>query len=211
MMYVGSEDSTHEFPAWPPDWQEAYMHEAPPFDPKRTGAYREWSILTEYLRTWPGAERSNHPDSSFAAVGERALWLMADHPLHYPLGLGSPLDKLVGAEGQVLLLGAPFESLTIIHHAEELARIENKRRYHYRAPMLIDSAKRWVDIEDYDTQAHIFDWQGESYFEIIPRQYLASGRGRSGKVGAAQSYIFDAAGFDRFAIEWLESHIGEHP
>ena len=71
-MMVSYEDSTYELNDWPAEWREAYVAEAPPFDPKRSRAYRKWSILTEYLRTWPSAERSNHPDVSFAAVGPKA-------------------------------------------------------------------------------------------------------------------------------------------
>jgi aminoglycoside 3-N-acetyltransferase len=40
-----------------------------------------WSILTEFLRTTPGACRSENPEASMAAIGARADWLTADHPL----------------------------------------------------------------------------------------------------------------------------------
>jgi len=96
-------------------------------------AYRKWSILTEYLRSWPGAERSNHLDVSFAAVGPLAAWLTGDHPLDDPFGQGSPIDKLCKARGQVLLLGAGFDCLTLIH-AETMARIPKERIVEYKAP-----------------------------------------------------------------------------
>ncbi|MEM3579763.1 MAG: hypothetical protein QXH40_05580 [Candidatus Bathyarchaeia archaeon] len=46
------------------------------------------------------------------------------------------------------------------------------------------------------------------YFEAIPREYFASSRGRIGKVGEAQSYLFDAADFVEFAVRWLERKYG---
>lgn len=69
MMLVSWEDSPYELAEWPKGVQRAYLEECPPFDAAKSRAYRKWGILTEYLRTWPGAFRSNHPDASFAAVG----------------------------------------------------------------------------------------------------------------------------------------------
>jgi aminoglycoside 3-N-acetyltransferase len=209
MMMVGSEDGTYEMAEWPPEKQQAYLDECPAFDPSRTRAYRKWSILTEYLRTWPGACRSEHPDSSFAAVGRLAQWITADHPLLYGQGPGSPLDKLCAANGQVLLLGAPFSSLTLLHHAEHLADVPGKRVVRYRCPVLVDGNREWVDIEEFDTCRLIGDWEGEGYFDMIPQEALADGLGRSGQVGAAQAYLFDAKRLDAFAIQWLEHHLGK--
>jgi hypothetical protein len=57
-------------------------------------ANRRWSILTEYLRTTPGARRSANPEKSMAAIGARTAWLIEDHPLNHGFGPGSPLEKL---------------------------------------------------------------------------------------------------------------------
>ncbi len=94
MMYVSWADGPYDMEGWPEEKKQAYLAECPPFDPQHSRANREWSILTEFLRTWPGARRSGNPDASFAAIGARAEWLTADHPLNYGYGAGSPLDKL---------------------------------------------------------------------------------------------------------------------
>jgi len=208
MMYVGWEDTLYHLAEWPADRQRAYLEECPPFDPARSRAYRKWSILTEYLRTWPGAYRSNHPEASVAAVGAKARWLTEDHPLQYGYGPGSPLAKLCQAQGQVLLLGAPLDTITLLHYAEHLARVPNKRVVRYKIPILRDGQRVWVDIEEFDTSRGIVDWEGEDYFAIIAREYLASGQGRSGKVGAAPSYLFEAAGLVEFGIAWMERTFG---
>lgn len=207
MMLVGTEDGTYEMADWPEEKRRAYLEECPPFDPDRTRAYRKWSILTEYLRTWPGAFRSGHPDASFAAVGKLAKWITEEHPLQYGHGPGSPLAKLCEAEGKVLLLGAPFASLTILHLSEHMARVPDKRIVNYRAPMLRDGRKVWVSIEEFDTCELIGDWEGEGYFDIIPAEALKAGIGVQSKVGAADSFLFDAAKLNEFAIKWLETNI----
>lgn len=208
MMYVGWEDNPYHLAEWSEEWQRAYLEECPAFDPARSRAYRKWSILTEYLRTWPGACRSNHPEASVAAVGALARWITEDHPLQYGYGPGSPLAKLCETGGDVLLLGAPLDTITLLHYAEHLARVPNKRIARYKMPILRDGQRVWVEIEDFDTSQGIVDWEGGDYFGVIAREYLASGRGRSGKVGAAKSYLFDAAGLVDFGVRWMERTFG---
>jgi aminoglycoside 3-N-acetyltransferase len=206
MMLVSWEDSPYELAEWPQDLQRVYVEECPPFDPVTSRAYRKWSILTEYLRTWPEALRSNHPDASFAAIGARAKFLTENHPLQYGYGPGSPLAKLCEARGKVLLLGAPLNTITLLHYAEHVASVPNKNIIRYRMPVLRDGKRTWVDIEEFDTNGILPGM--EEYFETIPREYLSSGRGGFGKVGAAQSYLFDALDFVRFATMWLERKYG---
>lgn len=210
MMCVGWEDSPYHFAEWNEEWQQAYIKECPPFDPKTSRAYRKWSILTEYLRTWPGAYRSNHPDVSFAAVGARAKWITENHPLQYGYGPGSPLAKLCDAKGKVLLLGAPLDTITLLHYAEHLAKVPNKRIVHYKLPILRDGKRVWVEIEEFDTCGGILP-NAREYFKVIPCEFLSFGKGLSGKVGNAQSYLFDANELVSFAVQWLERKYGNPP
>jgi len=209
MMYVSWEDSPYGLEKSSPEEQRVYLEECPPFDPARSRAYTNWGILTEYLRTWPGACRSDHPDASFAAVGRLAERITADHPLQYGYGPGSPMARLVEAEGRVLMLGSPIEKLSLLHYAEHMARVPEKPVYRYRMPVLREGERVWVDIEEFDTDRMIGDGSAGNYFEKIPREFLASGRGREGRVGAARSYLFDAAPLCQFAVEWLERAFGQ--
>ncbi|MFP3985237.1 MAG: aminoglycoside 3-N-acetyltransferase [Candidatus Bathyarchaeia archaeon] len=209
MMYVGWEDAPYNLVEWSKDLQQAYLEECPAFNPATSRAHRKWSILTEYLRTWPSAFRSSHPDASFAAVGALARWITEDHPLQYGYGLGSPLAKLCEVKGKVLLVGAPFSSITLLHYAEHVAKVPDKRIVHYKMPILCDGQKMWVEIEEFDTCGGVLSGS-EEYFSIIPREYLSSRRGCVGKVGAAESYLLDSAEFVKFAVKWLEKRFGTH-
>ena len=209
MMYAGWEEAPYLTIALEEGRGEAYLAECPAFDPERSRANRKWSILTEYLRTWPGARRSNHPEASVVAVGAKAAWLTKDHPLHYPYGPGSPFAKLCEAGGKVLLLGSPLNAVTVLHYAETIAEIPDKRIVRYRMPILREGKRVWVEIEDIDTGEGIVEGHSnEEYFAEIVREYLASGKGRWGTVGAASSYLFDAAELVRFAVRWLERSFG---
>ncbi|MDH7477379.1 MAG: aminoglycoside 3-N-acetyltransferase [Candidatus Bathyarchaeota archaeon] len=211
MMLASWEDSPwggpYKFAEWPEEWRKAYLEEFPPFDPATSRAHRKWSILTEYLRTWPGAYRSTNPEASCVAVGAKAKWLTENHPLRYGYGPGSPFAKLCEAKGKVLLLGAPFGSITLLHYAEHLANVPNKLIIRYKVPILQNGKKVWVDVEEFDTCGNVLP-NATEYFEAILREFLASGKGRSGKVGEAQSYLFDAAEFVSFAVQWLEKKYG---
>ena len=108
MAYVGWNDSTGGLTGWPPVWQEAYRSECPPFDPEFSETDRQMGRVPERIRTWPGARVSSSHFRRMAAIGAAAGWLTEDQPWNHGFGPGSPLAKLVEADGQVLLLGAPL-------------------------------------------------------------------------------------------------------
>ena len=174
-----------------------------PFDPAAARATRDHGILAETIRAWPGAVRSAHPDAGMSAIGERAAWLVADHPFQYGYGEGSPLAKLVEVHGKVLMLGAPLDTITLLHFSEHAARLPDKRITHYRRLM----PSGWVDFEEFDTCDPVHASFDEDYFGTIARDYLATGRGARGLVGRAESYAFDAADLHRFGVAWMERHV----
>ena len=187
---------------------DALWEELPPFDPQTSRARRKYGIVAEFLRTWPGAVRSGNPNASVAAVGRLAEWICRDHPLRYGYGPGSPLAKLVEAEGKVLLLGSPLGDVTLLHYAEHLARLPNKRVIRYREPVLVDGVRRWVEIEEFDTRGPVVAGAPKDYFTPIVRGFLSAEEERSGRVGHAEAYVLDAAGLCRYAVEWMERHLG---
>jgi aminoglycoside 3-N-acetyltransferase len=204
MMYAGWQDIPDFVLDLPTQARQAYYDEHPPFDPATARAVREHSILAEFLRTWPGAQRSLNPEASMVAVGALAAQVTQDHPLDYGYGAGSPLAKLVERRGKVFLLGAPLDTITLLHYAENRARMAHKNIIRYQCPILRNGQKVWVDVEDYDTG----EGHGDYTFEQIALDYLAEGRGQRGRVGNAESFLFDAADLVEFAISWLEARFG---
>lgn len=180
------------------DWD--MVSEDAPFLPATARAARSHGVLAETIRAWPGATRSAHPDAGVAAIGERAAWLVADHPLQYGYGEGSPFAKLVEAGGKVLVLGAPLDTISLLHHAEHVAAIPDKRIARYRR--LLPSG--WQSFEEFDTCDPVHASLPDDYFATIAREHLAAGGGRSEKVGNATSYLFDARALHAFAVAWLE-------
>ncbi len=188
------------------DWDDpSVAEEIPVFDKRTARAARDNGILAETLRTWPGAVRSDHPDAGIVAIGPRAEALCADHPLHYGYGEDSPFAKLVALPAKILMLGAPLDTITLLHHADHLARIPGKRVVRYRRKLLCDGVPAWVDIEEFDTADPIVDGLPDDYFGRIADDFLTTGRGTRGPVGAAKSVLLDARDLNEFAVRWLEN------
>lgn len=204
------------------DWDGAYDHlldaegrvptewraHIPPFDPAASRAIRDHGVLAEFIRTTPGAVRSGNPGASVAAVGARAGWLCADHPLDYGYGEGSPLAKLVEAGGKVAMIGAPWDTLTLLHHAEHLARLPGKRVRRYEAPLATAHGVVWRMIEEFETSEPVVAGLAEDFFIAVVEAFLASGQGRMGKIGEADALLVEAAPLCAFAVRWLEHAVG---
>jgi aminoglycoside 3-N-acetyltransferase len=205
MMYAGWQDIPDFVQQLPPELRHQYYAEHPPFDPAISRSFRDNSILVEFLRTWPGTLRSQNPEASMVALGKHAEQLTQSHSLNYGYGAESPLARLVELRGYVLMLGAPLDTITLLHHAENRARLRHKNVVHYQCPILINGVKTWVDIEDYDTG----DPHDDYSFEAIAAEYVETRSARSGSVGDAECYLLDAVNLTAFAVDWLESRFGE--
>lgn len=192
------------------DWQfdpaePGSRDDEPGFDPERSRAIRDNGFFPEMLRTTPGARRSGSPGASMAALGGRADWLTADHALDYGYGPHSPLGRLVAAGGKVLMLGAPLDTMTLLHHAEHLAVIPGKRVIRYEAPIVVDGNTVWRWFEEFDTGNPVVPGLATDYFADIVTGFLAAGDGREGQVGAASTVLVPAREMVAYAVEWLES------
>jgi aminoglycoside 3-N-acetyltransferase len=198
------EDLTDESGRTLPEWRDQVV----PFDPARTRAARDVGVLPEFLRTTPGAVRSGNPGASVAAIGARAGWLTTNHPLDYGYGAGSPLAKLVEAEGKVLMLGAPLDTMTLLHHAEDRARLADKHIIRTEVPFATPEGVAWRWIEEFDTDNPVANGLPDDFIGQIVAAYLATGRGRKGYVGKARSVLVEAADILPFAIARLEAMAG---
>jgi aminoglycoside 3-N-acetyltransferase len=192
---------------WPSDWREAYLEEMPGFDAELSEANRDYGRFPERLRTWPGARKSRHPDQRVIAVGRLAEWLTTGHPLDDSFGPGSPFARLVQVRGYVLMLGAPLRSLTLLHHAEAIARVPAKRRWSYSLPFASSGGTEWRRLRDIDVDRGPFDY-GEAGLAAIANGALAAGVGSRGRVATAECHLFPAAELVSFARDWLEERFG---
>ena len=180
-------------PPVPRDWWADVRAHMPAYDARITPSTGVGAI-PEVLRTWPGALRSEHPQTSFAAMGHRAAIITRDHRLGSALGEHSPLARLYELDAEVLLLGTGHESNTSMHLAEYRCRAP--RRGRSGAAMAAPGGRRWVTCDDVDLDG--------SDFARIGAELDAARLTRDGRVGSARSRLMRQRDVVDFAVEWME-------
>lgn len=179
-----------------------------PFDVATTPADPDVGVLAEVLRTTPGTVCNDHPDARFGARGPLAEELLTDLPWDDYYGPGSHLDRLAGHGGRVLRLGADENTVTLIHLAEYLADVPDKRRvtrrHRFQRP---DGGIDERTVSCLDDSDGIVDRPGEDYFALVLRAHLATGRAGIGRVGGARSELIDARLLLAEAVLWMEGHL----
>ena len=106
----------------------AYVKSDPDFDVDETPS--KMGAITEEVRLRPGALRSLEPTHPVAALGRLGRFLVEDHvnaqgscDAHSPLYRLTQIEPDDAGGGYVLLLGVDFRNCTLLHTAEEVARV----------------------------------------------------------------------------------------
>ncbi|WP_149180008.1 AAC(3) family N-acetyltransferase [Streptomyces sp. TRM49041] len=175
--------------------QAAHRAAMEPYDARTMASYGV-GVLPELVRTAPGAVRSAHPQTSFAALGPYAEKVVAGHRRDNHLGEDSPLARLYELDARILLLGAGFAACSAFHLAEY--RVPAPPRRTYRC-VVRDRAgvRRWWAYQDVDLADGDFDALGAD----LERSGAVAVR--TGRVGAAECRLLGLADAVDFAREWL--------
>lgn len=185
----------------------------PPFDPATARPARDHGILALVVATRRGVLRSANPGAGVCALGARAYALTTDHALDDGYGAGSPFARIVALGGQVLMLGAPPETMTLLHHAEAVADLPGARRVRYEYPFADPDAPdgvRWETVSERDTSRPVVPGLADDYFAEVVGGFVAEdavrrgGHVARGRVGEAAALLVDAAAITAYAVAWLE-------
>jgi aminoglycoside N3'-acetyltransferase len=210
MAYVSWQDSPYEETLGGNQLSDDDKASWPAYSPD-VAPYLGFGALNIFILRLAGALRSAHPDASMVAVGPQADYLVRPHYLGTGYGPGSPLERFVQSQGKVLLLGAPLDSVTVLHYAEAIANIPGKRFVSYQVPIDVSGAREWVDVRELDSNG-ILDCFAEpnpmDAVETIAREYVALGRHARGRVGGADCHLFAAQDIVAFGVSYLERRFG---
>jgi aminoglycoside 3-N-acetyltransferase len=172
-----------------------YRAEMPAFDRDTTASGA--GAIAENVRKSAGAVRSAHPQSSFAALGPEADYLMADHQLGSHLGEQSPLAKLYKMDARVLMIGVGYRSCTAFHLAEYRYRPEPPKQT-YACVVNVAGRRQWKSYEDVVLDDREFEDIGVAMEKALPIS--------AGSVGRAQCRLISLPAAVDFAVEWMARH-----
>lgn len=103
---------TRGYPLW-----LVRRHRVPVFRREETVAYT--GVIAEHIRNDARAIRSAHPTNSYAAIGDRAGYLLGGHD--HDSSAYSPYSKLADIGGKILLIGINYDFVGIRHEAQARA------------------------------------------------------------------------------------------
>jgi aminoglycoside 3-N-acetyltransferase len=185
--------------AVPESQWDAIRERLPPFDPRTTPSERMGAVA-EAVRNWPGAVRSSHPQTSFAAIGPAAAALMEGHERDCHLGPDSPLARLVTRNARVLLLGVSWAACTAFHLAEY--QQQDPPKQDYECVVLDGGRRRWYRYEDVLLDDRDFDQLGRA-LEASPARSAGGNDVKRADVGATQARSAPIGVCVDFARTWL--------
>ncbi|KAL7941312.1 hypothetical protein V8C42DRAFT_355621 [Trichoderma barbatum] len=190
-----SDPAAWQAPSVPESWWQAIRDSIPAFDPA-TAITRVVGIVPETLRIWPGALRSAHPQTSFAALGPRAEHITEGHASNCRLGESSPLAKLEAVDAWVLLLGVGWDKCTAFHLAEY--RLQDLRFENNSFAINVDGQRQWTTVKDVAI--------ADEDFERLGADFERDCRVVRGTIGAAECRLFSVREAVKYATSWMDSN-----
>ncbi len=142
-----SDPKNWQNPPVPTDWHKLIYQHMPAFNKDITGT-RGMGKIPETLLRMQKSVRSNHPQTSFTALGSKAIEITENHALTPMFGLDTPLGKLYKLPTKIVLLGVSFDSCTAFHLSEVLTKKLSMKSE--GAPLIIEGKRQWIAFEDYD-------------------------------------------------------------
>jgi aminoglycoside 3-N-acetyltransferase len=154
--------------------------------------------FAEHVRRQPGARRSTHPQTSFAAVGVDAARLTRIHRLECHLGEDSPLGALYQADATVLLLGVDYRACTAFHLAEY--RLPRPPTRAYRCFVRTAGRREQCDFVGVDLDDSDFPALGAEFATTVVDGV------RPGTVGRSRAMVMPIRRLVDFAVGWFARH-----
>jgi len=185
------------------------LEKLPAFDPQTARSQRDNGALVELFRTFPGSQVNAHV-ARFVVWGKHANHLIAPQPWNYAFGHDSPLERFVGLNGKILLLGCDHDTVTFLHYAEHIVDIPNKRVVRFKVPIDEGHGRVWREMEEFDTSIGVHaNWPDRFFARLVDTFRTRTGN-RSNAVGNAKSFLLESRDLLSFALDVMVA-VAEDP
>lgn len=184
------------------DARARYIANLPGFDRASTPS-AGMGAFAEHVRTRPGACRSAHPQTSFAALGPDAAAAMSLHDLDCHLGERSPLGWLYDTDAAIALIGVGYSACTAFHLAEYRLPGELPRQ-EYHCFVDSDGTREQCVFTDFVLVDDDFELLGTALDSAAWTDAAAAPR--AGRVGMSSAILLSVRTAVDFALSWMEEH-----
>lgn len=185
-----SDPGQWSYPAVPSELVDEVRASLRGYDPRHTPT-KNMGVLAELFRHEENAIRSPHPQSSFTAVGPHAAELCGTHALNFRFGPDSPLGVLCRLGGKVLLLGAPWNTVSLFYLTE--FNMPDRKERRHSSPVLEGGSTVWKSYRDL---IYRNDWH-DAVIHLVH-----SGLATRRMIGCADSVVFAAEPAIREISDW---------
>ncbi|MGP9021670.1 aminoglycoside N(3)-acetyltransferase [Streptomyces sp. BR1] len=165
-----------------------------PFD-RETSRSQGIGRLAEWIRTRDDAVRSDHPQTSFAAWGCRALELTQGHARDCHLGEKSPLGVLYGIkDAKVLMINVGFSVCTAFHLAEYRYLADPPKKLYSCVVRDANGRRAWFHYPDVVLDDGDFEAVGADLPEEVRKEW---------QLGPRTARLFSIRGAVDHAVDWM--------
>ncbi|MBO4374263.1 MAG: AAC(3) family N-acetyltransferase [Lachnospiraceae bacterium] len=154
--------------------------------------------VSEMFRTWPGAQRSEHPARSVAAWGKNAQYLVSGHDLSDIFGDTSPIGKLYEFDGDVLMIGVDYDKNTSIHLADVRADYPGKHNCIEHSAVKENGKRIWKEYETLFVDGEDFIQIGTAFEQVCPV--------RKTTLGNAVLRLMKQRELVDYAVSWIQAN-----
>lgn len=158
--------------------------------------------ISEAVRTWPGALRSNHAAHPIAAIGPHAP-MLCRRPHRTGFGPDSPFKTMVEMDARILLLGVNYSCCTMFHMLEAENRVPYRFLEARPATVVIDGQRN----ENACAWEHTRKEGVKNDFMTFGRLLEAHGFVRQARVGSAHLRRFNARELYKLGMAEMEKDI----
>lgn len=151
--------------------------------------------IAETFRKSEGVCRNFHPQFSFCFWGKNASSLSQKYYMSDSLSENSPLGEILSRDGYILLLGTEFETISILHTAEYIAKVpysNYKAFYGY----MEDSRQNVAELR---TTGHSGEFRKIAGLLLLGKVAYSSIR-----IGSAACHLIKAGDLVHWAVELLK-------